>query len=109
VPVSALGHAPKESSIGPVVRPIDVKPTWVTVPILYALCRWAKGLIGSTKRAAAPAPLPATPTRAFAADAGDVDAGGWRRRRRPAAEQQQQAPAKPPPVPPDEAEWWKPD
>ena len=40
VPVSALGHAPRETPPGPAIRPADIKPIWVPVPVLYGLYRW---------------------------------------------------------------------
>jgi hypothetical protein len=47
IPVSALGHSPerKPDGSGLVIRPRDVKPRWVTVPILYAFAKWSLGLI----------------------------------------------------------------
>ncbi|MBT3202306.1 MAG: hypothetical protein HN350_20595 [Phycisphaerales bacterium] len=49
VPVSALGGSPElvhrdeQSFYG--VRPADIKPKWVTVPLMYSLCKWAPGTI----------------------------------------------------------------
>ncbi len=47
IPVSALGHSPEvdgeTKALG--IRPQNVKPRWVTVPILFTLAKWAKGLI----------------------------------------------------------------
>jgi hypothetical protein len=49
IPVSAIGRGPeidpKTGSLG--VRPKDVKPYWVEVPVLHALNRWTRGLIGA--------------------------------------------------------------
>jgi hypothetical protein len=47
VPVSALGRGPEvDSRTGALgVRPRDVRPMWVEIPFLYALCRWSKGVI----------------------------------------------------------------
>ncbi len=50
VPVSSLGRSPEyvvredRSFYG--IRPKDIKPRWVTVPLAYCLCKWATGLIG---------------------------------------------------------------
>jgi len=48
IPVSAVGGSPTVDSQtrSLVVRPSDIRPCWVTVPILYALSRWTNGLIG---------------------------------------------------------------
>ena len=48
VPVSALGRGPErqDGQAGLFVRAGDIKPKWVTVPILYALAKWTTGLIG---------------------------------------------------------------
>ncbi|MBI4614862.1 MAG: FHA domain-containing protein [Planctomycetes bacterium] len=41
IPVSALGHEPSESGEGAiVVRPVDVKPWWVSVPLLFTLAQF---------------------------------------------------------------------
>jgi hypothetical protein len=52
VPVSALGRAPEvqpgTNLLG--VRPRDIRPHWVTVPLLYMLARWSTGLIGGVPR-----------------------------------------------------------
>lgn len=52
VPSSALGKAPQrcEETGKPVIRPEDIKPRWVTVPLLYGLARWSKGLIPIARR-----------------------------------------------------------
>lgn len=46
VPVSALGRCPeldpKTRMLG---RPRDIRPVWVEVPMIYAICRWMKGLV----------------------------------------------------------------
>jgi len=66
VPVSALGRGPeldpKTGMLG--IRPRDVAPMWAEVPLLYAMCRWMKGLI--------PYMAPKTPIAA----GGQVAAGG---------------------------------
>jgi hypothetical protein len=50
VPVSATGHAPQldpaSGMLG--IRPRDISPYWVEVPMLAALSRWCPGLIGTT-------------------------------------------------------------
>lgn len=49
IPTSALGTSPEVTEhdgrymLG--IRPRDVRPRWVTVPLLYCLCKWARGLI----------------------------------------------------------------
>lgn len=45
MPVSALGHSPEKQETGLYVRPRDVKPHWVTIPLLYSYARWSTGLI----------------------------------------------------------------
>lgn len=47
IPVSALGHSPQRHPDQPglLIRPRDIRPHWVTVPILYALAKWHGGLI----------------------------------------------------------------
>ncbi len=48
LPVSAIGRSPEldpeTGSLG--VRPKDMDPYWVEVPLLHALSRWSTGLIG---------------------------------------------------------------
>jgi len=48
MPVSALGHSPQRlaGTTGLCVRPRDIRPWWVTAPLLYALARWFPGLVG---------------------------------------------------------------
>lgn len=50
IPVSALGHSPARHPDQPglVIRPRDIKPHWVTVPLLYAFARQGGGLIPGT-------------------------------------------------------------
>jgi hypothetical protein len=53
VPVSSVGGSP---AVDPqtrslVVRPSQIKPRWVTVPMLYALARWSGGLIAQYRQA----------------------------------------------------------
>lgn len=49
VPVSATGRAPEvdpaTGSLG--IRPKDIQPYWVEVPMLYALSRFSGGLVGA--------------------------------------------------------------
>jgi hypothetical protein len=47
LPVSALGHSPEKypDKSGLLIRPRDIHPRWVTVPLLYSYARWASGLI----------------------------------------------------------------
>jgi len=45
-PVSALGCSPRKEGTMLVVRPQDIQPRWVTVPVLYAFARWTSGLVG---------------------------------------------------------------
>lgn len=50
VPVSATGHSPQvDPETGALrMRPIDIKPYWVEVPMMLALHRWTRGLVGAT-------------------------------------------------------------
>lgn len=52
VPVSALGSTPEvDPKINNLaIRPADIKPIWVTVPLLYGICRWMPGFIPICKR-----------------------------------------------------------
>ena len=52
IPVSALGHGPSlEPDTGMLgIRPKDVKPQWVTVPILYALAKTAGELTSAAPK-----------------------------------------------------------
>jgi len=47
IPVSALGNSPSQQEgtgmLG--IRPRDIRPQWVTVPLLYALGKWGGGLV----------------------------------------------------------------
>jgi hypothetical protein len=49
LPVSSLGRSPEESptSKGLFIRPRDIAPRWVTVPVLYMFAKWATGLVAS--------------------------------------------------------------
>ena len=50
IPVSSLGRSPelakrgKDTYYG--IRPKDIRPQWVTVPLTYCLCKHAHGLVG---------------------------------------------------------------
>ena len=50
IPVSALGHSPmkQDGQEGLLVRPADIRPMWVTVPMLYMFAKWSTGLIGGS-------------------------------------------------------------
>ena len=52
IPVSATGVSPEvdPSTGGLGIRPRDIEPYWVEVPLLYALSTWSRGLIGSQHR-----------------------------------------------------------
>jgi len=47
IPVSALGHSPQKwpDQPGLLIRPRDITPHWVAVPILYACALWKNALI----------------------------------------------------------------
>ena len=47
IPVSATGGKPeKDEKTGMLgIRPCNIHPLWVEVPLLYALCRWQQGMI----------------------------------------------------------------
>ena len=53
IPVSSLGCSPtfvrKGNYYG--ISPKDIHPRWVTVPLLYSLCKWAPGMISSVPKA----------------------------------------------------------
>jgi len=55
VPVSALGHSPEkqEGKNGLLIKPSDIKPRWVTIPLLYSYARWATGLIAGIRNPSA--------------------------------------------------------
>jgi hypothetical protein len=52
IPVSALGRIPEPDpqTNNLALRPGEIKPIWVTVPLLYGFCRWLPGLIPSLRR-----------------------------------------------------------
>jgi hypothetical protein len=54
IAVSALGHSPvlDPRTQRAAIRPVDIQPSWVTVPFLYGVCRWLPGLIPAAKRSA---------------------------------------------------------
>lgn len=47
VPVSATGCSPVTDERGAIrgIRPCDIKPIWVEVPLLMLLARWARGMV----------------------------------------------------------------
>jgi hypothetical protein len=51
IPVSAIGRSPevdpKTGLLG--IRPEDLRPMWVEVPLLYAMARWMEGIIPIAK------------------------------------------------------------
>ncbi len=51
IPVSSLGHSPslvkKKENEFYGICPKDIKPKWVTVPLLYSLCKWAPVTMGN--------------------------------------------------------------
>ena len=61
IPASALGHAPElEEKTGMLgVRPRDLQPRWVTIPLLYCLAKWTKGILPALPTPAAVAPIKA--------------------------------------------------
>lgn len=52
VPVSATGVPPEldEASGQLAIRPRDIKPYWVEVPLLYAMATWSRGLVAVQNR-----------------------------------------------------------
>ncbi len=56
IPISSLGTAPvyteREGHSFYGIAPKDIKPKWVTVPLLYCLSKFAKGLIPNTSQLA---------------------------------------------------------
>jgi hypothetical protein len=53
MPVSALGRCPVSNKNGnglELIRPRDIRPIWVTIPLLYVLCRGLPGMIPFLKR-----------------------------------------------------------
>ena len=57
VPVSATGQAPEVDALTGTlgVRPRDIAPYWVEIPILHAISRWCPGLIGMRNAQTSPA------------------------------------------------------
>ncbi len=57
VPVSALGCSPqvRDGREGLWVVPRDLRPRWVTVPVLYMLAKWSHGLIDRARVTVRPA------------------------------------------------------
>ena len=58
LPASALGRAPEvQAETGMLgVRPRDIRPRWVTVPVLYTLARWATGWVAGNHYGSGDAP-----------------------------------------------------
>jgi Double-GTPase 2 len=57
IPVTALGRTPVAAGpAGLAIRPRDIRPSWATVPLLYAMCRWMPGLVPSRKARRKPEP-----------------------------------------------------
>lgn len=52
MPVSALGHSPEKypDKSGLLIKPKDIQPRWVTIPLLYSYARWATGLIAGVRK-----------------------------------------------------------
>ena len=52
IPVSSFGHSPELIQRGDQnfygIRPQDIRPKWVTVPLLYSFCRWGQMVLCST-------------------------------------------------------------
>ena len=62
LPVSALGRSPDvvpnptdPSTTSLVIRPKDIRPLWVEMPLIYTLCHWSRGLISYVTPRSAPA------------------------------------------------------
>jgi hypothetical protein len=53
IPVSALGHSPEKypEKNGLLIKPKDIRPRWVTIPLLYSYARWSTGLIAGKSAA----------------------------------------------------------
>jgi len=51
MPISALGHSPEKypDRNGLLIKPKDVHPHWVTIPLLYSYARWSTGLIAGVR------------------------------------------------------------
>jgi hypothetical protein len=51
IPISAIGRGPEiDPQTGMLgVRPRDIAPIWVEVPLRYSLCRWMRGIIPRMK------------------------------------------------------------
>jgi hypothetical protein len=55
IPVSALGRSPeteRDTSML-LIRPRDIRPSWVTAPVLAAFALWSHGLVGGNQAAGA--------------------------------------------------------
>jgi len=51
IPVSALGHSPEKypEKNGLLIKPRDIHPRWVTIPLLYSYAKWSTGLIAGMR------------------------------------------------------------
>ena len=51
MPISALGHSPEQypDRNGLLIKPKDIHPHWVTIPLLYSYARWSTGLIAGVR------------------------------------------------------------
>jgi hypothetical protein len=59
IPVSSLGCSPQsnDNQEGLYVRAGDIRPRWVTAPLLFTFANWAKGLIGGVASSAHDQPV----------------------------------------------------
>lgn len=79
IPVSATGCSPeqdaKTGALG--MRPKNIRPQWVEVPLMYALARWSQGLIPyckpTPKTAGSRSPPPPPPGKGSGAKGSAVD------------------------------------
>jgi hypothetical protein len=66
IPVSALGKAPivhpERRTLA--IQPAMIEPVWVTIPLIYGLCRWVIGLVPARKQNQARCPHEASRPRA---------------------------------------------
>jgi hypothetical protein len=51
LPISALGRGPEvDAATGMLgIRPRNLHPRWVSIPLLYILARWATGLVAGNQ------------------------------------------------------------
>jgi hypothetical protein len=55
IPVTSFGRSPElilpdDPKRGYGIRPQDIRPKWVTVPLLYCFCKWGQLVLCSTDR-----------------------------------------------------------